>query len=145
MRLAAKCKAITQNPENVKINDENVETVNNFIFLGSNVPNTSADVKRRIFLANVAFGKLQKNIWSRGDISIALKVRLYKVLILLIAIYGSETWSLTKHDAQKLSVFENNCIRTILGIRLQDRVSLKKLWKKAKLKAGAMYSLIGHR
>ena len=130
---AGKCKAITASPIPISIINSIVETVQEFIFLGSNVPSTSADIKRRISLANIAFGRLKKNIWSRRDISIALKIRLYKALILPIAIYGAETWSLTKVDEQKLAVFENNCIRTILGVRLQDRVSLTQLRKRAKL------------
>ena len=131
---ASKCKAITASPISISISNNNVETVQDFIFLGSNVPSTSADIKRRISLANIAFGRLKQNIWSRRDVSIALKIRLYKALILPIAIYGAETWPLTKQDEHKLSVFENNCIRTILGVRLQDRVSLIQLRRRAKLK-----------
>ena len=93
----------------------------------------------RIALANVAFGKLKKNVWSRKDITVSLKIRLYKALILPIAIYSAETWSLTKQDTRKLTVFENNCLRAILGVRLQDRVSLKKLRKKAKLEIPIEY------
>ena len=51
----------------------------------------------------------------------------------------AETWSLTKQDTRKLTVFENNCLRAILGVRLQDRVSLKKLRKKAKLEIPIEY------
>ena len=130
---AGKCKAISINQRPIKVDGNDVETVNDFIFLGSNVPSTTVDVKRRISLANTAFGKLKKNIWSRNDVPVTLKMRLYKALILPIAIYGAETWSLTKEDTRKLSVFENNCLRAILRIRLQDRISLKRIRKMAKL------------
>ena len=73
-----KCNAITPNQEPITIEGNNIETVNNFTFLGSNVPGTTADVKRRISLANIAFGKLKKNVWSRKDITVSLKIRLYK-------------------------------------------------------------------
>ena len=71
---ASKCKAITASPISISISNNNVETVQDFIFLGSNVPSTSADIKRRISLANIAFGRLKQNIWSRRDVSIALKI-----------------------------------------------------------------------
>ena len=130
----AKCKVISTNSQPISIDNFNVETVQDFVFLGSNVPSTSADVKRRITLGSVAFGKLKQNIWSRKDISTALKVRLYNALILPIAIYGAETWSMTKSDTKKLHVFENNCLRSILGVKLQDRVSIVQLRKRAALK-----------
>ena len=82
-----KCKAITENHIQVQINDTDVETVNNFCFLGSVVPESSSDVVRRIGLANTAFGRLKKNVWSRRDISVSLKLRLYKSLILPVAIW----------------------------------------------------------
>ena len=61
-----------------------VKKAESFVFLGSVVPGTSADVKRRIALAAVAFGKLQ-NIRSNTTVSLKLKIRLYNTLILPIS------------------------------------------------------------
>ena len=127
-----KCKVISNSHTNITIENENVENVEEFKFLGSVVPNSSLDVKRRIATANSAFGKLKKSVWSRRDIPKRLKLRLYNVLILPITIYPSETWSLTKQDTKKLNVFENNCLRAILNNRLLDRVSIKEIRKRAK-------------
>ena len=82
-------------------------------------------------MANSAFGRLNKSVWSLRDIPVKLKLRLYKVLILPIVIYGSETWSLTQLDTKKLSVLENNCLRAILNIR-QHYVSIDEIRKSAK-------------
>ncbi|XP_066936741.1 uncharacterized protein [Clytia hemisphaerica] len=49
-----KCKAITASPQQVEIDNKSVQ---DFIFLGSNVPSTSKDVKRRIALANYCLWK----------------------------------------------------------------------------------------
>ena len=95
------------------------------------MPNSALDVKRRIAMANSAFGRMKKTVWSRRDISTKLKLRLYNALILPIAIYGSETWSLTQYDANKLNVFENNCLRAIFNVRLIEYVSIKELRKRA--------------
>jgi len=45
---ANKCKILTENVGNVQLDGESLEKVDSFVFLGSQVPNTSNDVKRRI-------------------------------------------------------------------------------------------------
>ena len=92
------------------------------MFLGSSVPTTEDDVKRRIRLAASAFGRLKGAIWSNQNINRQLKVRIYQSLILPIAIYGSESWALKKSDYQKLEAFEMRCLRTILGVSLMDKI-----------------------
>ena len=86
-----KCKVISNSPINITIENENIKVVEEFKFLGSVFPNSSLDVKRRIAMANSAFGRLKKSVRSRKDISTKLRLRLYNALILPIAIYGSET------------------------------------------------------
>ena len=75
-----------------------------------------------INLAAWAFGRLRDKIWSNQNISRTIKVRIYKALILPIATYGSESWTLRKIDKNKLEVFEMRCLRTIAGVKLCDRV-----------------------
>ena len=86
-----KCKVISNSHANITIENENVENVEEFKFLGSVIPNSPLDVKKRIATANSAFGRLKKSVWSRRDIPTKLKLRLYNALILPIAIYASET------------------------------------------------------
>ncbi|KAK3883301.1 hypothetical protein Pcinc_012338 [Petrolisthes cinctipes] len=118
-----KCKILTDGDDNIRIDGEEVQRVNEFVFLGSMLPFTSKDVNRRIALASAAFGRLQRTVWSRRDISLKLKVRLYKSLILPIAIYAGETWTLRAEDTRRLEVFEMRCLRAIMGIRRIQRVT----------------------
>jgi len=92
------------------------------VFLGSNVPGTTNDIKRRLGLASSSFGRLKNEIWRNKDISLKLKLRLYNALIVPIAIYASESWTLKKSDTQMLLVFELRCFRALLGLTLLDRV-----------------------
>ena len=59
-----KCKVLTSSNDNIVIHGELLENVNNFIYLGSSVPDTTKDIERRIALALTAFGRLRKSIWS---------------------------------------------------------------------------------
>ena len=93
-----KCKIISDSPLEIKITNEIVEKVKSFIFLGSVVPGSSDDIKRRIGLASCAFGRLKRNIWCRRDVLIELKMRLYYALVIAFAVYASETWTITVED-----------------------------------------------
>ena len=122
---ASKCKILSpESQDTIEINGEPVENVDQFVFLGSVVPNTSDDVKRRIALASSAFGRLKDNVWRNRAISSSLKMRLYASLILPIAIYASETWALKVEDERRLQVFENDCLRSIAGKTRVDRCRL---------------------
>lgn len=122
---ASKCKTLTPElNDDVFINGEVVEKMESFVFLGSCIPGTTEDVKRRIALASSAFGRLKKNVWARRDLSLKIKVRLYNSLILPIAIYASETWTLKSEDTHRLLVFENDCLRAMLGKTRLDRCKM---------------------
>jgi len=64
----AKCKVLTTENQRIEIDGRSLENVHDFIFLGSVVPGTNADVTRRIALASVAFGNLQESVWENLDI-----------------------------------------------------------------------------
>ena len=94
-----------------------------FTFLGSVILGFESDVKRRIMLAFSAFGSLKENIWYRKDIGRNFKMRLYRTLILPIATYASETWTLRESEKQSLTLtFEMRCLRSILGVNLHQRL-----------------------
>ena len=118
----AKCKVMSEDPRNITLDGTSIDKADDFIYLGSNVPKVEDDVKRRTRLAAWSFGRLKNAIWSNQNIARSLKVRIYRALILPIATYGSESWTLRKADMLKLEAFEMRCLRSILGVRLLDKV-----------------------
>jgi hypothetical protein len=44
-----------------------------------------------------------------------LKIKIHKTIILLVALYGRETWSLTLREECRLRVFENRVLRRVFG------------------------------
>ena len=118
----AKCKIISPSDQRIVIDGEEVEHVEEFVFLGSVVPNSAKDVIRRIGLASTAFGRLREAIWKKKSISNALKIRLYNALIVPIATYASGTWTLRSSETRRLEVFEMRCLRAILGVTCRERL-----------------------
>ena len=103
---------MTADNRDITINGSPADKVDDFVCLGSNVPS----------VAGWAFGRLKRTVWTNQDISRSLKVRIYKALILPIAIYGAESWTLRQADTRQLESFEMRCLRMILGVHLMDRV-----------------------
>jgi hypothetical protein len=47
-------------------------------------------------------------------------VRIYKIIIFLVVLYGCETWSLTLREEHRLRVFENRVLRRIFGPKMDE-------------------------
>lgn len=109
----------------VKINENEIEDVNTFTYLGGVVTSTGGcdeDITNRLGKAKAQFGRLRK-IWSSSKFSIQTKVKLYNSLVLSVLTYGSETWKTTEHDKKKLDTFQNRCLRQMLRIRWPEKIS----------------------
>ncbi len=75
------------------------------------------DFKSRINLARTAFSRLQFCLWTRREISLRTKGRVYQAVRLSILLYGCETWPVRKAHERMLEAFDNDSIRRILRVR----------------------------
>ena len=79
---------------------ETVETVSDFIFLGSKITvdaDCSHEIKRRLLLGRKAMTNLDRILRSR-DITLPTKVRLVKSMVFPIVMYGCESWTIKKAE-----------------------------------------------
>ena len=65
---------------------------------------------------------LDRHIWQ-SMISLSTKLWLYNVYILLVFLYGAETWSITKAIEKRIDAFDQWCLRRILNITWSERVN----------------------
>ena len=61
------------------------------------------------------------------------KIKILEATVMTMVKYGSEAWVQRKADEVLLGVFQRNCLRTVLGTRLTDRISNSRLYKKCSL------------
>ena len=110
-------------PTDITVDGNLVECVESFVYLGSVLPSGHwlPDIKRRIALASSVMASLSK-IWRDKRLSLTIKIRTYKALILSTLLYAAETWTVRAEDARMLESFHMKCQRQILGIRWQDLV-----------------------
>ena len=88
---------------------------------------TTGDIRARKGQAWVAFWKL-KDIWQAQNVSIQLKIRLYKATVLSILLYGSETWITNQQQKSMLDCFATSCYRIMLNVKRTDRVSNAEIY-----------------
>ena len=83
-----------------KIDGENVETVSDFIFLGSKInvdSDCSHEIKRRLLHGRIAMSNLDSVFKSR-DITLLTKVHIVKAMVFPVFMYGCESWTIKKAE-----------------------------------------------
>ena len=96
-----------------QIDGEIMETVRDFIFLGSKITadgDCSHENKRRLLLGRVVMTNLDSTLKSR-DITLPTKVRLVKAMVFPVVMYGCESWSMKKAEYRRIDAFELWCWR----------------------------------
>jgi len=82
-----------------------------------------SDITSRLAKAGCAFGKLQRILWGKHDVSRETKVAVYQAVVLTIhMLYGCET-SIHRQSICRLDQFYLRCLRKIAGIKWQDRLT----------------------
>ena len=92
-----------------EIDGETVETVSDFIFLGSKITadgNCSHEIKRRLLLGRKVMTNLD-SIFKSRDITLPTKVHLVKAMVFPLVMYGRESWTVKKLSAEELMLL--NC------------------------------------
>ena len=83
-----------------EIDGEAVETVSDFIFLGSKITadgDCSHEIKRCLLLGRKVMSNLDRKFKSR-DITLLTKVRLVKAMVFPVAMYGCENWTVKQAE-----------------------------------------------
>ena len=112
-----------------QIDGETMETVTDFIFLGSRIiADGDCSHERRSLLERKAMTNLDSILKSRG-ITLLTKVHLVKAMAFPVVMYGCESWTTKKAECQRIDAFELWCWRRLLRVRLTTRRSNKSILK----------------
>ena len=101
-----------------QIDGETVETVADFVFLGSKITadgDCSHEIKRRLLLGRKIMTNLNSILKSR-DITLPTKVHLVKAMVFPVVMYGYESWTIKKAECQRIDAFELWCWGRLLKI-----------------------------
>ena len=111
-----------------QIDGERVETVADFIFLGSKITvdgDCSHEIKIRLFLGRKVMTNLDSILKSR-NISLPRNVHLVKAMVFPVVIYGCERWTIIKAEHQRIDASELWCWRRLLDCKQSQSVHPKE-------------------
>ena len=114
-----------------RIDGETMETVTDFIFLGSKITadgDCSHEMKRCLLLGRKAMTNPDSILKSR-DITLPTKVRLLKAMVFSVVMYGCESWTINKAECQRIDAFELWCWRRLLQVPWIARKSNQSILK----------------
>ena len=106
-----------------EIDGETVETVSDFIVLGSKITvdgDCSHEIKRHLLLGRKGMTKLDSILKSR-DITLPTKFYLVKAMVFPVVMHGCESWTVKKAECQKIDAFELWCWRRLLRVPWTSR------------------------
>ena len=106
-----------------QIDGETMETVTDFIFLGSKITadvDCSHEIKRRLHLARKTMTNLDSILQSR-DITLLTKVHIVKAMVFAVVMYGCESWTINKAEHERIDAFELWCWRRLLRVPWTSR------------------------
>ena len=101
-----------------QIDGETMETVSDFIFLGSKITadgDCSHEIKRHLLLGRKIITNLD-NILKSRDITLSTKVHLVKAMVFPAVMYGCESWTVKKAECRRIDAFELWCWRRLLRV-----------------------------
>ena len=136
----------TTAPPSITINNYTLEAVSNFTYLGSTITSNlslDAEVSSRIGKAASTFGKLRPRVWENSRLTTHTKVQVYRACVVSTLLYGSEAWTPYAHQERRLNSFHLRCLRRMLGVTWQDRVTDSVILERAQLPT--MLSLLKQR
>ena len=110
---------------------ETVETVSDFIFLGSKITadgDCNHEIKRCLFLGRKAMNNLDSILKSR-DITLPTNFCLVKAMVFPAVMYGCESWTIKKADHQRTDAFKLWCWRRLLRVPWTARRSNQSILK----------------
>ena len=114
-----------------EIDGETVETVADFIFVGSKITadgDCSHEIKRHLLLGRKVMTNLD-SIFKSRHITLPTKVCLVKARVFPVVVYGCENWTMKKAEHQRIDAFELWCWRRLLRVSWTARRSNQSILK----------------
>ena len=113
-----------------EIDGETVETVSDFLFLGSKITagDCSHEIKRCLVLGKKVMTNLD-SIFKSRDITLPTKVHLVMAMVFPVVMYGYESWTVKKAEHRRIDAFELWCWRRLLRVPWTARRSNQSILK----------------
>ena len=123
---------LTEPHPQIMIDGEELEAVDDFTYLGSNISaenSVQKDISARINKARNSYCSL-RNIWKSNIYSLKTKLRLFNRNVISVLLYGCQSWRVSKDDMNKLDVFQTKFLRRTCNIFWPNKISNEDLYRR---------------
>ncbi|KAI5749413.1 hypothetical protein M8J76_007135 [Diaphorina citri] len=119
----------------IMLGEEELKYEDAYVYLGQTIvmrKHLDEEIHRRINLAWKKYWSLKKIM--KGNLSVKLKGQVLQTCIFPTLIYGCQAWAMTKAHQRKLACAQNKIMRSILGIKLEQKIRTKDIEKRLAVK-----------
>lgn len=127
---------------NINIDNENIEQVTNFNYLGITIENDGSqelEINERIEKTLKLYFAMNNSFINKKEISKETKVKVFKTIYRPVLTYGCESWVLTKSQESKIQGIEMKYLRRTAGVTRRDKIRNTIIREDLKLESTLSY------
>ena len=116
--------------EDIMVGGNKLNSVLEFTYLGSTISSDGCiddEIQRRMAKASASFGRLRQRLWNNHHVSMRVKGKIYRAIVLSTLRYGAEAWTVYRRQVKKLHAFMMRHLRSIMKITWMDKVTNKEI------------------
>ena len=122
--------------EDIMVDGKKLNSVMEFTYLGSTISSDGCiddEIQRRMAKASASFGRLRQRLWNNHHVSMRVKGKIYRAIVLSTLLYGAEAWTVYRRQVKKLHAFMMRHLRSIMRITWMDKVTNKEILERTGL------------
>ena len=122
--------------EDIMVDGNKLNSVMEFTYLGSTISSDGCiddEIQRRMAKASASFGRLRQRLWNNHHVSMRVKGKIYRAIVLSTLLYGAEAWTVYRRQVKKLHAFMMRHLRSIKRITWMDKVTNKEILERTGL------------
>ena len=108
------------------VDGNKLNSVMEFTYLGSTISSDGCiddEIQRRMAKASASFGRLRQRLWNNHHVSMRVKGKIYRAIVLSTLLYGAEAWTVYRRQVKKLHAFMMRHLRSIMRITWMGNLS----------------------
>ena len=105
--------------EDIMVDGNKLNSVLEFNYLGSTISSDGCigdEIQRRLAKASASFGQLRQRLWNNHHVSMRVKGKIYRAIVLSTILYGAEAWTVYRQQVKRLHAFMMRHLRSIMRI-----------------------------
>ena len=120
--------------EDIMVDGNKLNSVLKFTYIGSTISSNGCiddkiQIQRRMAKASASFGRLRHGLWNNHHVSMRVKGKIYRAIVLSSLLCGAEAWTVLRRQVKKLHAFVVRQLRSFMRITWMDKVTNKDIFE----------------